>query len=388
MRTRIIFRTLGATLLATAALTIYLALTLTSVYRDLSNTTASLRETEQNLTLERTARNALQEDNNKLQVDLTDERTARNELQEDKNNLQVDLTNERASRDRLQQDLNGALVQAQGLQDQLSNSQAKTNRLQDQLNDSLAKTDRLENQLTNSQTEADQLQEQLEDSRIEAAHLARDYANLKDSVGQLEDLQQQVTELLQQREPLILNPGDTYRVGFRCTGSMEPVITCLDEATWLNDFRPEDITVGATISFNPGCREDQPSASSTAHRVKRVKVDNGLHYFWPRGDGNHEDDGCWVPETHVGAYIVDIHKNVRPENAQLRNNLNAADKALTDFQLRHCGRPTFANCTLSEPYYSWARSVLATYRCWLDNARKSEYPGHIPNTSCQSALTP
>ena len=74
-----------------------------------------------------------------------------------------------------------------------------------------------------------------------------------DRAGSIEELEvmitslrAEITDLKRERSPLLLESGIST---FRCTGSMEPKLTCLDSATMLNNFFPEDITVGAIISF-------------------------------------------------------------------------------------------------------------------------------------------
>ena len=239
------------------------------------------------------------------------------------------------------------------------------------------------------------------------------------------------------RQPLTLGPDNSYWSEFSCTGSMEPVITCLDDALWLTAFQPEDIVVGSIISFHPACWEERgEDESGTSHRVMDIKVEDGVHYYWPQGDNNPEDDGCWVPETDVHGYIIYIDRGVYPENAKLRDSVNAAeeayrlavaayDDALADaapalkaaedayiaVRVRH-GCPSFLRVTcdftaqtaydeITDAYrlYSDARSAAeglvgvpeianaekvvniawGDVTCWQKNARDSEYPGHLPH---------
>ena len=114
------------------------------------------------------------------------------------------------------------------------------------------------------------------------------------SQKRVDELEIEIKELQEQRRPLILSPGAVATSGFLCTGSMYPAITCLDRGTWLEEFNPEDIVVGATISFNPNCWEEGPDDIPTAHRVKEIKLEDGAYYFWPRGDANRGmmDAGC------------------------------------------------------------------------------------------------
>ena len=50
----------------------------------------------------------------------------------------------------------------------------------------------------------------------------------------------------------------------------------------------------------------------------------GTYYFWPRGDANSSSDGCWIPDTNVNGYIIDLHKNTNPENSALMEKVNSA----------------------------------------------------------------
>ena len=278
--------------------------------------------------------------------------------------------------------------------------------------------------------------------RTERDALQNRYSALEAKNGTIEQLQSEeswlqaeISRLEEMRKPLILGHDTTGRSGFACTGSMEPKITCLDEATWLTDFEPEDIVVGTTISFNPDCEEDQPDDRGTAHRVMKIEVRDGVHYYWPKGDNNLEADGCWVPEQHVRGYIVEIHRDVRPANATLRTAVNlakaernrllvlldeaeerldqadtAVENARSNYRAviaQFCGANVEPqNCSLPDYQYNQAiasynvylqahrvydqayneyRRVLALYKpaydhyyCWYQSAKKSEYPGHIP----------
>ena len=186
---------------------------------------------------------------------------------------------------------------------------------------------------------------------------------------------------------------------------MEPAITCLDRATWLYNFNPQDIVVGSTISFlAQGCWEDAEEGGVVAHRVMAVEDRDGVYYYWPKGDNNPVPDGCWVAETDVTAYIIEIHKNVVPENAELRDAVNsawaahgaawaaheAAWAAHDAIYIRDCGA---TRCTLSS--HAVFEEAVAAYdlameasialqaaydlwQCWIGVVRDSEYPGHIP----------
>ena len=163
---------------------------------------------------------------------------------------------------------------------------------------------------------------------------------------------------------------------------MEPKLTCLDTATWLNDFEPEDIVVGATISFQgSACWSDAPTHSRTAHRVMDLRVTNGVHYYWPQGDANSGPDGCWVPESSVKGYMIEIHKDTRPANATLRNNVNAAKDAYVAARVRYgCSSNLRRTCYASGSAYDAIVQAYNYWDCWYENALNSEYPGHIPHS--------
>ncbi len=196
-------------------------------------------------------------------------------------------------------------------------------------------------------------------SRVESLH------------SQIGRLNSDITELERLRRPLIV---DSHTAGFKCTGSMEPKITCLDTATWLTNFYPEDIVIGAVISFTPTA-ECNLTSSRVAHRVMSVRRGaSGDTYYWPKGDANSQDDGCWIPYTNVNGYIIELHRNTNLENSALRNRVNSAsaawDEARQNYEQRrlaYCGSVTGA-CTLSGARYNEVirlRNIYqAAYGAW------------------------
>ena len=137
-----------------------------------------------------------------------------------------------------------------------------------------------------------------------------------DFVDEAEELRAEIARLEAVREPLI--PRKRIE-GVLCTGSMEPAITCLDRATWLENVRPEDIVVGAVVSWRTF--ED---CGVAVHRVVDVKVEDGTYYYLTKGDANLEPDGCWIPDTHIDGYVLELSKNAEPWNAELRDRVNEA----------------------------------------------------------------
>ena len=253
-----------------------------------------------------------------------------------------------------------------------------------------SRVDSLEAETGNLEAEIDSLEAETGSLEAEVGSLEAEVGNLETEVGSLEA---EIERLQEQRRPLILPMGAVTTGWFYCTGSMYPAITCMDEGTWLSDFNPEDIVVGATISFDPDCWEEEPDDIGTAHRVKEIKVEDGIYYFWPRGDNNRQDDGCWVPEGNVQIYLTGLEKNVRPENAYLQSQVVdsrvawlLADETYDNLLLAYCGHTDASNCSLHgneydvviDAYYKM-RDAYRLYACWVQSALNSKYPGHIPN---------
>ena len=168
-------------------------------------------------------------------------------------------------------------------------------------------------QLTDKSAEYETLLQ--EGGTVEALRVDKD--NL---LGEIEALRSSIRELENQRMPLLVQ---SQTLGFRCTGSMEPKITCLDSASWLRNFSPEDIAIGTVILFTatPEC---ELGLGTLSHRVMDIKKVQGAHYYWPKGDANADADGCWIPDTNVFGYIIELHKDTHLGNSNLRNRVNAA----------------------------------------------------------------
>ena len=182
-------------------------------------------------------------------------------------------------------------------------------------------------------------------------------------LGEIEALRSSIRELKEQRTPLLVQ---SYTVGFRCTGSMEPKVTCLDSATWLRNFNPEDIAVGAVISFTPTPECELGLGGAVSHRVMDIRETEGTYYYWPKGDANADADGCWIPDTNVYGYIIELHKDAHPWNNNLRNRVNAA-RAERD--------ETFANYKVAEEAYTQQYQQYCGHNpdaCSLDPARVAE----------------
>lgn len=225
----------------------------------------------------------------------------------------------------------------------------------------------------------DGLTADLTDTRSQLAQSRKDYATLESVAGNVDRLRTQasnleeaknellaeIAELRLERAPLVLK---THDIGFHCTGSMEPKLTCLDSATWLDNFRPEDIVVGTIISFET-VEECSISGKRIGHRVMDIKHEDGRYYFWPQGDANDEPDGCWIPEENVNSYIIDVQKDVYPGNADLRNEVNSSRSNL---KAADAARET-AWETYATTFTSWCGFEPGTGRtCRVSNYRVSE----------------
>ena len=371
----------------------YLFLMLDQANADLLETTASLQETTADLqetTIELEIRKA-------LNVNLESENSAllsqKEGLESARSALEVSLGDALSESAGLQVDLRVANAQAQ-------EQEARYERLSSERDDLAAQHEDLGFRHSDLQVQYEKLGLQRDDLAAQFEDLGFRHSDLQLAVGTVADLRtkasalrDEIEELEEWRRPLILALDSAATSGFKCTGSMEPTITCLDRATFLTNFRPEDIVVGATISFNPNCWEDGASGRRTAHRVADIELRGGIYHYWPKGDASDEPDGCWIPQTSVRGYIIEIHKNAVPENAELRDQVNAARAAFVaareayrDLLEGYCGSRDPDGCYLDpRPYaevdeaYERALEAQEHWRCWYENAGKSEYPGHIPH---------
>ena len=172
-----------------------------------------------------------------------------------------------------------------------------------------------------------------------------------------------------------------FRAKGSCTGSMAPAMTCVDEATFRTVFSPEDIKPGHIITFQPGCPGEGGGTRPVAHRVMEVRQDEGGYSYWPKGDAKREADGCWIPAELVQGYVIEVHRDVRPENTELRDEVAAARAALTAIMDRYCGVGVGADdCQLETPaQHDEIVAVRERALCWHGVALAAEYDGHIPS---------
>ncbi len=401
-RTNIALTFLGLLTTIAAAATVYLYLDLQRAEADLADTGALLHTTRTELqttteafVAERITRKKLQLDNAALESSLT---------QANEENVALETS----------------LTQANEEHVVLQSSLTKANEDNAAVESSLTKANEdkaaLESSLADAQTRYASLNMTKDRIDAERRELIRKVGDIDRLKEQEAALQLEIVALQEQRRPLILS---TSTGSFACTGSMEPKITCLDTATWLDDPGPAEIVVGATIAF-PGttCWPDEDDYD-IVHRVIDIDVREGQNHYLTKGDANREPD-CWVPHADVQSYIIELHKNTVPENAKLRNYVNdsrrALSRALKDLEaadasyeatLQHyldlrarlgCPNDREQTCYASGAAYTqllsaWRQlrsettkynNALAVYKealryhtCWLNSARRSTAPGLI-----------
>ncbi|MCY4623943.1 MAG: hypothetical protein OXC99_02945 [Chloroflexi bacterium] len=377
----------------------WLAFVLYGTQEDLQGTTATLTETRATLAAtqislawiadaladERLVRNQLQRDKHALEEERADLTAALQTAHERGDALAVDLATVKDKNTVLTADLTVATAHNKVLTANLDAARDQNAGLTVDLTGALARESDLQAALEASTEQASSLAEEKALVEGNYAQLREEHSGLIAEVGTVESLKGQshalrveIAHLEEYRRPLILQPGDTYTTGFACTGSMEPLLTCLDSATWLSDFTPDDVVVGATITF-PGARCWPGDTGHTAHRVIDVRTINGVREYLPKGDANDDAD-CWIPHSAVRDYIVEIHKNTRPANAELRDGVNTAKENYRQLRVRHgCSRSFSQTCYASGTAYTQLVRAYRAYQCWLSNARESRYPGHIPN---------
>lgn len=389
----------AAVLLGIGGLLVWLAVDADARMRDaeaeLRETETALAESVRMLAEQTAATNTLTQDGERLTVELADERAKgrqtaleRRTLQADRNALLVYLTDA--------ENENAVLT------DVLAESKDTVETLRSWL-------DRAEGQVTRLSEENAGLVERLGvmTGRLEARDaehttLLASYGKLLQTAGTVDELSARVVELQgevdaleERRRPLILAMERENVTGFLCTGSMEPALTCLDTATWTRPLQPEDITVGTVITYtNSACWGDNAGGGTTAHRVEEVREDGGIRYYWPKGDALPNADGCWVPHGAVRGYIIAVHKDTEPDNALLRDSVNAARAAYDevweeylDVIVANCGHREPHRCSVDtttalgrQAQEVWARVTAASdrYSCWYANAAASQRPGDIP----------
>ena len=379
---------------------------LRSARADLLESEASLGVARQSLAATTTAFQALQEAYVQTSRNLINERGTRNQLQTDKNVLLQDKANLTMAIDSARAegaDVSGRLAAATaaqaGLHIALTAANAAIASLSLAKQEAESELDDLTLAHTTLTAEHHGLRVAHEALQGQYTVLSAEYDQWNREFGAIVDLQDRAnglrTDILQmeeRRRALILSRGSEFVTGFTCTGSMEPKLTCLDTATWVRDVAPADIIVGATIDvYHPDCGGDWPDGVLwVAHRVIDIKGQDDDQRYWLKGDNNEHPDGCWVPHAAVRGYIIALHKNTRPANAVLRNNVNASWEAYKAARHTYAKLRAAEDCPVTGTCYVPDHSPLwgawhalqrawALYDCWRTNALDSEYPGHIPH---------
>ncbi len=105
--------------------------------------------------------------------------------------------------------------------------------------------ERSQREAKSSQVATEALRSEIERLKSDAVIISSLNTELKAAKTELETLRADLARALDEVEilkangaPLILGRDSTFRRGFLCTGSMEPVITCLDEATYFGRLQP------------------------------------------------------------------------------------------------------------------------------------------------------
>ena len=395
---------------------------LSSTKQELASTQTDLASTKRNLTSTRESLAATQGDLLSTQVDLTTTRTdlastqtelsatkeelattatSLSDTQRDLSSTQQNLAATRSSLEATQDDLSSTkkdLASTKGdlattrsnltsTQGDLASTRTALSGTQEELNSTKTSLESTSRGLSSLRTDLSQTNSRLTTVRADLDEIMDTYGNIDLLNEEVASLETEIAELEAEREPLIL---ETHRSGFACTGSMEPKLTCLDEATWLGNFHASDIVVGTTISFKP-TEECNLESERVAHRVAEVKEADGVFYFWPKGDNNRRADRCWIPEENVNAYIIDIHKDVFADtpNAELREFFNKAvedyrdaSDAYRDYCTRHTS--VVGRCTLSGFQYSRALALYEELdarwerrQCWGGIIDEWNRPGEM-----------
>ena len=404
------------TIIAAAIVAVLVAAGGSWLYGELDRTQSSLRTTEAQLHQESATLVTTQDDLyttvvrlndaiatlSQTQADLGAERLTRNRLQEDKTALVADNAALTGSL-RAANTENAALTEANAsLTDDLAVAEVRETQLETRLATEAA-----------VHTETKTVLASLEAEHAEVTKTANEFIAL---YGDVEALRREIVSLREQRRPLLLK---TQRDALACTGSMEPKLTCLDEVTFLRNYAPADITIGTTVVFQgeKECVLHGPTQWLFGNRyrpclqylrpliIHRV-LEIGTHSYLTKGDASRENDG-WIPVDDVVGYVIEVHRNVNPENARLRDAVNdalarldSAEQALDVAEARwdakvneYCG--VNVGCQVfyydeSDPIYiiyqqyrqAYAEYSKAfdTYECWIKNAEDSQHSGHIPRS--------
>lgn len=254
------------------------------------------------------------------------------------------------------------------------------------------------------ETRNEMLSDDLETVNSDLEALQEASGTVEQLLARADGIRRDIMDLENKLRPLTIGWESRISSESLCTGSMAPTFTCLDTYTAVTEFDPSVLVEGAIIEFDPSCDETEPDGLLVRHRAIDIKVEDGVYYFWPKGDGNREADGCWLHQDAVDGYVVEVFYNSLPENAELWNAVSAAKQgyweaidAFDATHLRYCGFSSDEdrNCwpMLSDHQFDVLSGLLdtwleaeATYDCWYDVALRSERAGHIPAHTCGDPL--
>ena len=376
---------------------------------ELNRTQASLRATEATLRHESAILTATRGDLSTTVVQLNDTIAALGQTQ-------ADLGAERLTRNQLQEDKTALVSENASVTGSLQSANTENITLTADLTAAVAREASLTSDLateTSAHTRTRAALSSLEAEHQELTRTANEYISL---YSEVEALRSEIASLQEQRWPLLLR---TKRDGLACTGSMEPKLTCLDEVTILRNYAPRDITVGTIVVFQgeQECAQwhhlgwsfgQELRTCVQYHRPQIIHhfLEIGSHSYLIKGDSNRESDG-WIAVDDVLGYVIQVHRNVHPENTTLRNAINAAkarldatEQALEVAEARYeartneyCGvnvgcrvyyydesDPIYIAFQQYEQAYMHFKNAFDTYGCWYKNAEDSLYPGHIPRS--------
>ena len=106
--------------------------------------------------------------------------------------------------------------------------------------------------------------------------------------------------------------------------------------------------VGSVVTFRQSCVTVDKYEGRRIHRVERIRVSDGVQFYWTKGDNTSYSDECWVRHSHVDELMLEVQKDVYPENAALRDNVNAAQDAYDVALTEHDTAVAEANAALAE----------------------------------------
>ena len=352
------------------------------------------------------------------QGELTAQQRQNTELRDTNGGLQENIAGLDSTIEGLEDDVSGLEMTKEGLERTIAGLETANADLAMDLSDARDRNANLEDankglqtDLTDAQAENASLETRNHTLRDDLEAANSDLKDLQEASGTVAHLQaraqgirDEIKELEEKLRPLTIGWDSRALTSFKCTGSMEPTITCLDDARWITEFEPSVIVEGSIISFTPDCQETHATddGGGTAHRAVDIKVEDDVYYFWPRGDGNLEDDGCWIPHGNVAMYVVDIIKDVWPQKAPLRDSVLAArdayreaSTAYEDAFVRYCGFSAYEGrpCSLPAHQHRVTSALWDTlneaddnYNCWLDVARRTDDLGNMPHHTCTETL--